>query len=184
MILSARYGAVAASLPKGGPDAYTLIDSVSLTGNVSSITFTSIDQDFAHLLLEGVLYGQNTYHSPNLTMNGNTTQYRSARVAQELSVNPAKRNAVGLASNIPFTFSYSWYPNVVAGCRMTFLDYKNTARYKNVLYQIGGYTTDNYTNHSHGWGTLDNTAAITSFTITGSFTTGTKLNLFGVAGAV
>lgn len=51
MILSARYGAVAASLPAGGGDAFIAIASQTLASASNSITFSSIPQDYKDLFL-------------------------------------------------------------------------------------------------------------------------------------
>lgn len=180
---SGAYGFGAAA---GGVDAYTLLDSITVSSNVSSVTFSSINQNYEHLMLEGILYTQSSSSAtPYLTMNGATSGYRYAKVYQENSSNPGKASSgSGGLTYISFWQAQQWNASTVAGCQMLFVDYANTTRYKNVIYQIGGYTTSTNVNHTHGWGSIDATSAISSITITGSFATGTKLNLFGIVGAV
>lgn len=158
-----------------------LIQTQTLSGNASSITFSNIPQTYKDLyVLLGIKYSSGSSTNPMCRINGN-----SSSIYRVISF----RNIAGTRSG----FKASNYTYIVCGggdilatsygrfvCELDFLDYTNTSRRKTARAFSG--LVDRQVSHSvSSWA---NTSAITSLTFSlensANMEAGTSISIYGI----
>ena len=159
---------------------YKPIQSVTLTANTASITFSGIDQSYTDLIVVSTnaftVAGNDIY----LTFNGDSsTSYSMTAMNGGLSAGTSFRSTS--ASNI--SLGQGWGFDLTASPMvLNIFNYSNTTMYKSTLARINN-SSGTYKFTRALIGTWRNTAAINSVTIaTGSyfFTAGSTFSLYGI----
>lgn len=167
----------------GAAGAYELIESSILTSSASSITFSSIPQDYKHLQLRAVARqdAASVYANAFLSLNGTPTSYWHYLYTYNTSIysggygSPYGNYSFWAAGNNAAT-------GVFAPTIMDILDYSSSSKNTTLKYLTG------YNASSSGVGLMsnlwNNTAAVTSLTITGTgnYVAGSRFSLYGVKG--
>lgn len=170
------------------PGDYISLDSYNLTGTTTSVTFSSISQDYTHLELR--LYtktaGGTSLADIRMRFNGDTnTNYSWHKMYNSESGNAAITGAGGAN----YMFAGVANETVTTGAFNTtsilIPDYKNTSKYTTIRTRSGGTQGTGGTNYLQwGGGTWRNTAAVTSLTIYeangNGFAAGSAFHLYGI----
>jgi hypothetical protein len=161
---------------------YTTIESQTLVGNASSVTFSSIPSTYTDLRLV-CLFNSSAYAVGGLQFNGVTSGYSAI-----LAYAPSSTKVSG-QGKIPFQQGYGPITEASAFqiCTVDIFSYKNTSVNKAVQWQTGNPTTTGFPGNEWGCGLFPSTAAITSVTIdsggTNIFQPGSTFSLYGIAAA-
>lgn len=157
---------------------YDLLDTITLSSAQAEVTFSSIDQSYADLILvaTNVKTSVNTsYHS--LRFNGSTSGYNRVSLAGRGSSPQSSwdygANAIALAVYAAINTSSD------SASVTQIFDYTATDKFKHILHREGNLTPATYA----VTGCWENTAAITSITyrvFSNSLAAGLKLDLYGV----
>ena len=152
-------------------NTYKPIASITLGSSASSVTFSSIPQDYRDLVL--VIDGAQTTENPvafelNDDAGGNYTGVWMA----------GNGSAVGSVNNIVNRFAYVSNDQARASAIVQFMDYSATNKHKTVLSRSNsiGYSV---IAHAHRWA---NTSAITKIDLQpfSQFTATTTISLYGI----
>lgn len=168
------------------PSSYELIESAILTSDESSVTFSSIPQDFKHLQIRAVVRGDaafvggnsqvrfngdsgSNYSYHTLTSNGSAGTVFSTAATSESSIrllDSAEANETANAFRVSVA---------------DFIDYASTSKNTTVKSLEGGGNNSRLRS-----GLWMNTAAVTQITIGrpfgGNFVTGSRFSLYGIRG--
>jgi hypothetical protein len=156
---------------------YTLLDSVTLGSSASSVTFSSITQDYRDLVLVAApLYSGNS--DLYLRLNGDTGSNYS-----NVSMTGNGSTASSLASSgdtIILTTTY--FGTTASNYVIQVMDYSATDKHKTVLTRSNRADVSVSANASR-WAS---TSAVTSFTFFpgGGFVAGSSFYLYGIASEV
>lgn len=159
---------------------YELIESITLTGNASSATFSGIPNTYQDLVIHAGIIGA-SISQISFRVNSSSTNYTNI----ELSTDGSGTDS-GYSTSLQ-SFGYvDWLKSSVSnGNRSTsyfqFFDYAQTNKQLTMLHR-GGYTfTGNNTGTTKTscvrWA---DAAAINSITLYANFASGTTLNLYGI----
>lgn len=166
-----------------GGGSYELIESNILTTSASSVTFSSIPQDYKHLQIRAVV--QNSGTSLNkITFNGDTgTNYdfHSLTGTGSSVTSAASNNVAYLDYRTAFTSDGA---NLFAPLILDLLDYSSTSK-NSTARLFTGYDRVSFAQIMLRSGLWRNTAAVTSITFdanTQQFVSGSRFSLYGVRG--
>jgi hypothetical protein len=163
------------------------ISTTVLTGNQSTINFTSIPQTFTHLQLRiigrnnQVGSNQREYFKCNFNSDTTSANYRRHEILADgasVTAGNAQDGGISLGPTINSTSTFSAHI-------VDFLDYTNTNKYKTVR-TIAGYDGNGFGECHFNSGVWLSTSAITSINLSpfisgaNSFTQYTSLALYGV----
>ena len=156
---------------------YDLLASTVLTGDASSITFSSINQTYKHLILSGNLKSSNDAYA-EIRFNGSSSGYAYLTIEGNSSGDPITYRAT--SSSYASTGYYT--PSVRAeGSNLyaEILDY--TGSNQKSLCVRNGSSEDVLTLVANTW---NNTAAINQIQVSTNYdmTTGSTLQIYGLAG--
>jgi len=159
---------------------YTALANTTLASAGTTITFSSISQDYRDLILvvNGSFASAASY---TFRFNGDTGSNYFSVYAQAVHGGNITSSTFTSTSMVPWAAN-----NIVANTNFTnitqVMDYSATNKHKTMLHRTGGrQSADDFIAMSAGrWG---NTAAITSMTIIGTanYNIGTTFSLYGVA---
>lgn len=167
----------------GSAEAYELIESSILTSSASSITFSSIPQDYKHLQLRAVTRqdGAVVYGNALLSLNGTSPSYWHYLYTYNTSIysggygSPYGNYGFWATGNNAAT-------GVFAPTVMDILDYSSSSKNTTLKY-LTGYNDSNsgVALMSNLW---SNTTAVTSLTIAGTsnYVAGSRFSLYGIRG--
>ena len=156
---------------------YTLIDSVTLTSSASSVTFSSITQDYRDLVLiqnAKVLASSDSYR---LSINGDTgTNYNTVTMYGYTSASSS--STTNEAGPIYMTARDSLSSTVADSTIIYFMDYSVTDKHKTLLARINNVSNVIQAS-AHRWAS---TASITSILLTSNdtFASGSTFSLYGI----
>jgi hypothetical protein len=169
------------------PGDYFSLDSYNLTTTTTSVTFSSISQDYTHL--EVRLYtktaGGTSLSDIRARFNGDTnTNYSWHKLYNSESGDAAVTGAGGAN----YMFAGVTNETVSGAFNTTSIlipDYKNTSKFTTIRTRSGGTQGTGGTNYTQwGGGTWRNTAAVTSLTIYeangNGFVAGSAFHLYGI----
>lgn len=176
------YGFGAAS---GAADAYTLIDTVTVTSSVSSVTFSSIPADYDDLQITYRINQSSTEAFLTMRFNNNTSSIYDANSVQTYNSNTAASSVYNNTSMF-LTQNYGIQVNAEGGGVIDILNYASTTYYKTAQIFSGNSETNHVFHMSAG--TWPDTAAISSIQILDNGTTayinaGSKFSLYGITRA-
>lgn len=175
----------------GGAGAYDLLESVILTSNTASVTFSSLNtySNYKHLQVRIVARDTNSFASTirdlNMRFNNDSgTNYFGHELIGDPSAPGVFSQSLGNTSRIRAraTIDDTATANVFVASIWDILDFSNTSKNKTVRILSGtnqGNTNARIVLSSGAW---NNTAAITSITITGAdlHKSGSRFSLYGV----
>lgn len=191
-----NYSSFLAGNPAFEEGEYQSIATVTVSSNVSEITFSSIPATYTHLQIRGIARSTNgsvNGISVNMQFNSDTATNYSQHYLGTYQGAGSATEAVGAANTSSIYIGA--IPNdglmasLYSGHTIDILDYKDTNKYKTVRalsgYDFNGATTGySYLNlHSGNW---RNTNAITSirlFGASGDFKQYTQFALYGIKGS-
>jgi hypothetical protein len=174
------------------------IASTTLSGNATTVTFSSIPQTFTHLQVRA--FGRTdrpTYNvgSYSMTVNGDTGSNYSRHYLRSAPASPSTGVESGGGASVTYIdlgqFAGSTATSGIFGAGITdILDYTNTNKYKTVRH-IGGVDTNGAASSIAGFvqfasGAWLNTNTITSLTFypiegASNFVSGTRFDLYGIS---
>lgn len=167
-----------------GPSDFELISSQILSGNATSVTFSSIPQTYRHLQLRIVALGT-AGNGTSYTFNGDgVANYSMHRMNPDTGGN--NLNSFG-ASNTSFIQTSGLTAGFSTGIPLPIvidvLDYASTSKNKTSRH-IVGQTGSSINEFIFGSGLWRSTAAITSITFGSgnSMLTGSRFSLYGIKG--
>lgn len=157
-------------------------------GGVNQISFSSISQAYTHLHIRGVLRNEHpSYSSGSLYWQQNGSGQGNYHNTTWNDTNPSLSwgGAGGAGtpfgvvptSNVPSGFFAQWV--------LDMFDYKNTNKYKTVLFKSGfGSTTAGYQEVNMGSSSYNTnaTTSINFYSLTSNFIQYSRLTLYGVKG--
>lgn len=155
---------------------YDLLDSTTLASSASSVTFSSISQDYRDLILVVNAEGSTSSTSILCTLNGDSGANYS-HVNMLGSGSSATSSSASAASQIIFGRVQS---GVISSQIGQFMDYSATDKHKTVLQRVNKSDQFVYAQASR-WA---NTDAITSVSLapsSGDFASGSTFYLFGIS---
>lgn len=164
---------------------YELVESVVLTGNTTTVSFTSMDQSYRDLRLAIYPKWRNNGFKLSMTINNNTSDLYPYQTVSGFSGSEHAADSSGQAND----FEIPWVNNGFGDgdesdfYLLEFLDYSQTNKNKSILFRTGNIGV--YENVTAAVGMVDNTAAVTSieFTCTGDLLlAGGRFDLYGIAG--
>lgn len=169
-----------------GGGSYELIESQVLSSSASSVTFSSIPQDYKHLQIRAVARDNrsNTSSLSYFRLNGATTGYGLGHVlyGDGSSVTSTQDGASSYIDTF-YTFTGSTAPTGSFGVAVVdILDYANTSKNTTTRALTGYMNTAGQINLKSGlW---INTAAVTQIDMisTTSFVSGSRFSLYGIRG--
>ena len=172
----------------GAAEAYELISTQTAVGNVSSISFGSIPQDYKHLQIRvSIRSTRNSGDDPLIiNFNGSSTGYSYGNLYNLGSVNGTEQiNRAYFA--IPYIPSAQAPNTIFTPLVLDIADYSKTNKFTTVLAKLGWVTGNNYKAFNFEGGQWDNTNALTSinfdFSLTGSnIQGGSVISIYGVRG--
>lgn len=157
---------------------YDLIDSVTLASSASSVTFSSITQDYRDLILVGEVKGATVGVQSTFRLNsdsGSNYSYVVMRGNGSTAISASNTSDKGV-----ITYSGSGTPTIANLFLVSFFDYSVTDKHKSVLVRSDNSSATNAL--ANRWA---NTASITSIQIIdsggNSFASGSTFYLYGVA---
>lgn len=181
--ISLKYKSKSGNLTAPGdvdPGAMIPIATTTLSTSQSTITFSSIPQNYEHLQIRGILKNSGGGTYIKMQLNGDTGSNYSGH---ELSGNGTAAEALGYSNrtDIPITPNGNTATNF-AGFILDVLDYANTNKYKTTRLLMG------YDDNGSGRVMLDSgswrsTSGITSISIattSGTFQQYSQLALYGI----
>lgn len=169
-----------------GP-TYSSIASQTLTGAVSSVTFSSISQAYTDLVLVSVVANATDSANQRMTVNGSTTSiYSTTRLSGNGST-----AASGRYSNLAYFLLTGGAINPPSsnGSQIiitNLMNYSNTTTYKTILVTGFNPTNSTYPGIEHNVELYRSTTAISSFVLTtdsANFNSGCTFSLYGIAAA-
>jgi hypothetical protein len=152
---------------------YTQINSITLAASTSSVTFSSIPQNFRDLVLVANFTGSAAVEDVDIALNGDTG---------------ANYTRVAMYGNSGATSSFSGTSRSVAGIYgsnrsttiLNLMDYSATDKHKAILNRFSNAGISEVVAYAHRWA---NTASINSLAIaarTGTFSSGSTFILYGI----
>ena len=162
---------------------YTLIDSTTLASSASSVTFSSITQDYRDLVL--VLTSQPTAAASTvrLRLNGDTgSNYTQVRMEGN-GFSATSEGTIGYSLDF-FASTGARTSSGISLWKYQIMDYSATDKHKPMLLR---YDAVNYGYTGAAAGRWANTSAVTSLNITysgGTIEAGTTFYLYGIASEV
>lgn len=158
---------------------YTALATLTLTGSASSVTFSSISQAYADLVLVANITHTLAAGGASVRMNGVATGYKYLVMAGNGST---ANNSSSSGTGIPLT-SYADLSNTSAvQSQMQVMDYASTNKNKSTL------TRTNKASQATeaGVGQNDSTSAVTTISVyessgAGAFAAGSTFSLYGIA---
>jgi len=169
----------------GIPPAYELIESSILTSDASSVTFSSIPQDYKHLQVRYVARSSSTVNNLFLRLNGVTTSsYAYHQLFATSGGSVFSQNASNQTSILfeDCLVRSNQTANAFAMGVIDLLDYASTVKNTTTRTALGRLETSRVQFSS---GLFNNTNAITSLTLQPSslnFVTGSRFSLYGIKG--
>ena len=155
---------------------YDLLDSTTLTSSASSVTFSSISQDYRDLILVCDVIGT-ALSQASFRVNGDSgSNYNNVEMAGNGS---SASSGAGSNQTSGFVdYNASSISNAVRSTlTLQALDYSATDKHKSFLFRGG--RSDGWVNASAlRWA---NTSGITSIQISGSFAATSQFHLYGIA---
>lgn len=184
-------GILAAQAPPAPAGAYELISTTILASSASSVTFSSIPQDFKHLQIRAVtksnssdlarIYGQlngvtsGVYTAHNLRGNGSTVTSNSTTTSATQMIDVG-----GFTAQTFFEGE-----NEFGALVMDILDYSNTSK-NTTLRCLSGFRTSSFTPYIFlSSGLYMQTTAVSSvnlFLNANSFVAGSRFSIYGLRG--
>ena len=156
---------------------YDLLDSTTLTSSASSVTFSSISQDYRDLVL--VVSGFKETSGlllPTLWLNGDTTSSNYNQVIME-----GTGSSAFSSTNQPIVMcNYGYFTNTSPAVIVSqIMDYSATDKHTTVLNRANNAANGVHANA----GRWSNTAAITQLQVyaTSNFAAGSTFYLYGIA---
>ena len=172
----------------GAAGAYELIESQVLSSSASSVTFSSIPQDYKHLQIRMVVRSAST--SANRSIQYQFNADTGANYAQHSLV--ANGSVVGSGSGYGLTYISDEFvpeadsPTGIFGAAVAeILDYSNTAKNTTLKTLSGtGVSTQVLWPIGLHSGLWNNTSAVTQIKLTplGSAAAGSRFSLYGIRG--
>lgn len=159
---------------------YTPIASITLGAEASSVTFSSIPQTYTDLILVGN-YSLSGDISVSVRFNSDTgTNYSTTRLLGNGSTASSARTSSATSTN--FNIANVTVTTTISNTILHIMNYSNTTTYKTTIGRAN--QSDSGTNIFTGlW---RSTAAITSITLltsSGTVSSGSTFNLYGILGA-
>ena len=158
---------------------YTLIDSVTLSGTTSSISFTNPDTSYGDLVLVAD-YGITSQGQAEMRINGGTTNHYWVNM---YGTGGSYSSAAGSSANyIPLSYGAFSNPGHTPMAIVQILDYSATDKHKFVLVRNGNGDTG----VEAVAGVVAATSAVTTILVYASsqFTSGSTFFLYGIAKAL
>lgn len=155
---------------------YDLLDSVTLSTTATSVTFSSISQDYGDLVL--VYEGSgSTFSFLGIRFNDSASNY---------AIVNAYGNGSSVASEYDTSISFgsvhrgpsARYP---ATATVQVFDYRSTSKHKTYLSRFGNITYNTVEMLSGKWGDTNPVTSLTVLVNSGNFLTGSVFNLYGIA---
>ena len=157
------------------------ITTTYLEANASSVTFSSIPATYEHLQLRinARTSGSGNFENTAVTFNGVTTSTYQRHTIYGLSTTIAQYNLAGQTSitgplNAASGLAAAYYGTIL----MDILDYRNTNKNTTIFFKSSA-SAESYL--QWGSGMWDDTAAVTSITLTAPYVRGSEFTLFGLA---
>ena len=178
----ATTGAAAGPIP-----AYDLIETVNLAATATSITFSSILQDYKHLQIRYVAKTSTTRNRLCITINGVAgTAYANHQLNGNGSTVAVTNNISQARINIDNGIA-AGTTNIFGGGVIDIVDYKSTTNNKTIrsLSGVIGADAGNQNRIQLTSGYVFTTTALTSLTFApdvDSFAIGTRFSLYGIKG--
>lgn len=150
---------------------YEAIATITLTSSASSITFSSIPQNYADLIL-AVNFKLNSDSTVGIRFNGDSgSNYKNLRMFGTGSSAISDTRTLSSADFETGNASNNFNTSIVQ-----IMDYSSTDKYKSVFYRA------NQNIVGAGINSWENTSAITSFEIiaSGGYATGCTFSLYGI----
>ena len=175
-------GLLGASAPVGG-GSYELIESVLVTGSTTStVAFSSIPQTYKHLQLRTTARTRGSGDSLAMTFNGITSASYANHWLYGFDGTVSSTSSTS-RSNIETTVmpGTSQSANIFSVEVMDILDYASTAK-NTTIRSLNGYAGSSLSFIGLRSGFLNNTAAITSISLTTSagLAEGSRFSLYGI----
>lgn len=151
---------------------HVLLNQITLAANASSVTFSSIPQNYGDIVVKGIIYGTS---GANIEWRLNGDTGNASRVFMYGS-GTSKASAAG-SSNI-WSFLSGTNGTVHIGHIM---DYSATDKHKTALIRtdFGGFDGTTWANVGR-WASTNAVTSLLLVPSAGSFTVGTTLSLYGV----
>lgn len=165
---------------------YDLLDSTVLTGNTTSLSFTSIDQSYRDLRLVCWPRWRNSGWRLLISVNNNTTDLYPYQTLSGFNSTIYSNDQSGSVKPFKVPFQNNGFGDGQESdlYELDFFDYTATDRYKHILFRTGN-TDSTYKNTQITLGAVRNTSAITSmeFAVEGDLLlAGGRFELYGIAG--
>ena len=193
-MLNTVLGSLSSGVAAGGGASYESIQTVNVTSNVASISFTSIPATYTHLQIRFIGKSSNTDPGgSNVTFNFNSDTTQSNYRSHWLTGDGASASASNLQGSGYYIYASSILTNNGSQASMftagviDILDYANTNKYKTTRSLAGD--SDNSTNGLMRLlsGLWISTSAITNITFTladaSNFRQYSQFALYGIKGA-
>ena len=191
-----NYSSFLAGNPKFTHPSFESIATVTLTGSVSNVEFTSISSSFKHLQIRGITRtDRSTYSSDrfNINFNSDTGSNYSYHTFDANGTNPAGTGygASETFMDISMSTGSAATGNIFTGTVIDILDYANTSKYKSVR-GLSGFDNNTGSANLQGYISLSsgnwmNTNAVTSIKLTPRYGTNfvqySQFALYGIKGS-
>lgn len=164
-------------MPVGVP-AYVSLANITLSANAASVTFSSINQTYRHLVLVGIVTYDPGAGPMFMRVNGSASGiYQSVSMTGD-GASPGSQ-VTGLVTALSLAANTNILGSTPANVVLDILDYTQTNKHKPVLCRIN---RPSFTVVATA-GRIGSTDAITSFNLFSNsvFTTGTTFALYGVS---